>query len=815
MKHVEDPAAYYRFDDDAREVRFLRPDTPTPWMNYLSNGTFHVMVSQAGGALAFHRSPQIWRINRYRFFHLPCDRSGLYVYIQDVESGEFWCPTAEPAKCRPDQWQAAHGLGYTRFEARRGDTSVSLRYFVGALQDNVIWQLKLRNDGRKRRAYRVYAYVELGMMEFMREMQWYCYNKHQLSVRYDRTLGALIYKYGVEMQPKPDETPLVYLAADRVPDAYDGDRDEFIGTYRSEENPYAIEHGGCTDSTLAGGDPCGALQFNVELEAGKSQDLSVFLGTGMNVEAIAEALRASRADGFVSRSLAGLRDRWTEYLESFQASVPDPQVQRMINTWNPYQLQRNFQFSRNLSYYATGTFRGVGLRDTAQDALGMIPFDPAAAREKTTLLLTQQYADGHANHYFFPTEGWPPVTSVHSDDHLWLILAIYALVMEAGDLGYLDKVVPYFDGGEGTVWDHLRRAVDFTQNHLGRNGFPLMLRSDWNDALFRVCREGKGESLWTAMQFGTCLQRLTELARLIGQDAEASRFELLYEQQKELVNRLGWDGAWYRRAVMDDGRFLGTREHAEGQIWLNAQSWAVISGMAQGDRGRVAMDSVHELLDTPLGIKKVHPPIVSFPSPEDPLTNYHPGTGENGSVFCHANTWAIIAECMLGRSDRAFDYYRKLIPAVAMRTAGVRRYKAEPYVYSSNIFGPDSDKFGLANVSWLTGTAAWMYVAVTQHILGVQPTWEGLRIDPRLPSGWDSATVSRRFRGCLYQIEITRSAAGDETTTLEVDGRPLRGQIIPATGRHGTVLVKVTVPGVATDQEAAAPDAVLALEDSL
>lgn len=736
----------YDFLDASKEIRINRYDTPTPWMNYLSNGTFHAMISQAGGGVAFYKSPQIWRINHYRFFHLPTDRSGFYTYMKDGQT--VFCPTSEPTPEKPEQWHCIHGMGYTQFHSVKNGLTADAKYFVGKYENALIYELKLTADTD--RHIQIFPYVELGMMEFMRELQWQCYNKHQLTV-YNLD-DILVYKYGVENQPKPDETPLVYFAADVPIAGFDGDRDEFVGTYRSEENPLRVELGKCSGSTMMGGDPCFALQLEIDLKAGEEKTVHIFLGTAMTEEEIRKSVAHCREKDFAEKSFADLCRHWNEYLDKFTCELPDENTQRMVNIWNPYQAERNFQFSRNISYYATGTFRGVGYRDTAQDVLAMVPFDTARAKEKIKLLLSQQYRDGHVNHYFFPTEGWEPVTSVHSDDHLWTILSCYALVMEEGSLDFLNETVSYYDGTEGTVWEHLNKSVDFTLANLGERGFPLMLHSDWNDQLFRVCKEGKGESIWTAMQFGLALKQIGELARLRGESDE--KFVNAYHQQKKLVNTIGWDGKWFRRAIMDDGRFLGSDREEQAKIWLNTQTWAVISGMAEGDKGRIAMDSVYELLNTPMGIKKIHPSIKDYPSKENPLTNYNKGTGENGAVFCHANTWAIIAECILGRGDRAYQYYTQLLPMLAQEKAGQWRYKAEPYVYASNIFGPESDKFGLANVSWLSGTAAWMYVAVTQYILGIKPTWNGLEVKPCLPSTWKSAKATRQFRGKTYTFDL-------------------------------------------------------------
>ncbi len=762
---------FYQFDDEHREVCFHRYDMPTPWMNYLSNGTFTAMISHAGGGLAFYRSPQIFRINHYRFFHLPTDRSGFYTYIKDGD--RVWCPTSQPVTEKPDAWHSFHGLGYTRFEAEKDGLRAVATYLVGRTENALIWKLKFGSDRDRRIG--LYPFVELGMMEFMRELQWQCYNKHQLEVFWMREEQALVYRYGVEDQPKPEETPLIYFAADVPVHSFEGDRDEFIGPYRSEENPVGLEQDALGNSVLKGGDPCFALQILLDLKAGEEKEIHIFLGAARTLGEIKRALAVCRGEDFAEKEKILLKSQWETYLGRFQCQVPDAETARMVNCWNPYQAHRNFLFSRNLSYYATGTFRGVGYRDTAQDILAMVPFDIEVSKEKTRLLLTQQYQDGHVNHYFFPVEGYEPVTSIHSDDHLWTILTVWHIVSEEGCLEFLQEQVSYYDGGTGSIYEHLQKALTFSANHLGERGFPLMLRSDWNDALFKVCREGKGESIWTAMQLGVVLRKMEDMAGWMEDSGTGQFCRRLYEQQRELVNTLGWDGRWYRRAIMDNGEYVGTAESAEARIWLNTQTWSVLSGMGDEEKIRSAMDAVYETLNTPLGIKKIDPPIVHFPSPEDPLTNYNPGTGENGSVFCHANTWAIIAECILGNGDRAYEYYHQLLPAVAAAKAGIWRYKAEPYVYASNIFGPDSLRFGLANVSWLTGTAAWMYLAVSQYILGVRAGYEGLVVDPCLPGEWEHAHVTRKFREGVYKISMEKG----EAYALWVDGCFLEGKQIP------------------------------------
>lgn len=752
----------YKFNNQKREITFDKYNTPTPWMNYLSNGTFHTMMSQAGGGVAFYKSPQIWRINHYRFFHLPTDRSGFYTYIKDGES--IWCPTNEPTPEKPDKWQSTHGMGYTRFEAEKNGVSVTSTYFVGKYENALIWNLKITSNSDK--SIKVFPYVELGMMEFMRELQWQCYNKHQLACR---DMGdILVYKYGVEDQPKPDETPLVYFATNVPVSAFDCDRDEFVGSYRSEENPQRVHMGECSNSTMYGGDPCFAFQLDVDLKAGEEKEINIFLGTAMTEDDIKAGVSNCRESDFVQKSFDALAEQWDNYLNHFQCEIPDKDAQTMINIWNPYQAERNFQFSRNISYYATGTFRGVGVRDTAQDILSMVPFDLRRAKDKLNLLFTQQYQDGHCNHYCFPTEGWEPVKRIHSDNHLWLVMTTYRIVTEEGKLDYLDEVVDFYDGSSATVWEHIKKSIEFCMANLGENGFPLMLSSDWNDMLYKVCREGKGESIWTAMQLGTVLPMIAELAELKGEDKQ--KYLDIYETQKKLVNEVAWDGDWFIRCITDNGTFIGSAKEPQAKIWLNSQSWSVISGLGDEDKQIKAMDNVKKYLDTELGIKKIEPSMTTdYPTKDGNLTFYNKGCGENGSVFCHANTWAIIAECILKRPENAYKYYHQLLPMIAQQKAGEWRYKAEPYVYASNIFGPESDKFGLANVSWLTGTAAWMYIAVTQYMLGIRAKWDGLEIDPCLSGEMLPAKVTRVFRGKTYNITITQNkkvfipADSDET----------------------------------------------------
>ena len=777
----------YRFENQNREIVLSRYNMPTPWMNYLSNGTLHAMISQAGGGVAWYKSPQIWRINHYRFFHLPTDRSGFYTYIKDGDS--VWCPTSEPCACKPEKWEAAHGMGYTRFTAERDGLRTEVTYLVSPLKNVMLWHLELRSD--RDRDVTIYPYVELGMMEFMRELQWQCYNKHQLSV-YEKD-GVLIYRYGVENQPKPDETPLVYFASDVPAAGFDCDRDEFIGSYRSEEAPVGLEHEHLKNSTLFGGDPCFALELPLTLRAGETKSLNIYLGTEMTESEISKSLAACKAPDFFSASMQKLAETWEDFFSGFQCSLPDKDAETMINIWNPYQMERNFRFSRNISYYATGTFRGVGVRDTAQDVLAMIPLQLDRAKEKFELLLTQQYQDGHCNHYFFPTEGWEPVTRVHSDNHLWLVMDAYHIALEEGNVSYLDTQAPYFDGGSGTIWEHIKQSIRFTTQNMGAHGFPLMLSSDWNDMLYKVCRKGKGESIWTGMQFAVALRMMQELAERMGEPEFAEECKALYARQQALCRTVAWDGAWFRRAYDAFGKPVGSKECTEGQIFIEPQGMCVMAGIGkESGQAAQALASVEERLDTKYGVVLLQPAYTSYQLNLGEISSYPPGYKENAGIFCHNNPWISCAEATLGHGDRAFAVYRKTCPAYIEDISEIHR--TEPYVYSQMVAGKDAPTFGEAKNSWLTGTAAWTFFNISQYILGIQPTLDGLKVDPCIPHTLSGFTVTRRFRGAVYHITVDNAAGVQHgIKAVTVDGKAISGNVLPLAAAGTEVTVQVTM----------------------
>ncbi len=766
--------SFYQFDDEKSEIIFKRHDMPSPWMNYLTNGEMFTMISQAGGNLSWYKSPQIWRIGKYNFYNMPIDVSGLFIYIKDLSTGKIWNPTVIPCNEKLDFWQSAHGLGYTRFTAEKDGLKAVLTCFIGK-ENTLIYQMHLSaNTARK---VQVFACQEMGLMQYLREVQWQCYVKNSNNILYNEACDALVYEYFPDGQPRPDETPFVFFTSNKKSSSFSGSRQDFIGFYRDLKNPVAVEQGSCGNKELKGGEAMFSMSFDLELQAEKIEDVNIYLGTLGREEDIVERLQRVKSDSYAESAFAYVKEYWDERRSRFQVNVSD-EASRMMNVWNPLQAFVNFHVCREISFYATGTVRGVGVRDASQDILGNILYDLPSSKKKLKLVMSQQYRCGKTVHYFYPEEKNPPLISDRSDNHLWMIYTAYQIVMEEGKTDFLTEEVDYFDGGRGSVWEHLKRSIAFTIEHLGQDGLPLMLGSDWNDMLSNVCKQGKGESVFVSQMLVLACKQMLELGALLGDDLKG--YETIIQQQENILNEFCWDGEWFIRAVTDEGMKLGKKGDACAELWINSQSWSVLSESTTKERGMSAMNAVMERLDCGYGLMKLYPPLQrNYPSKENELTFAQPGIGENGGVFCHANTWAIIAQCMLGNNNAAYKIYRDMIPDRIVEKFGVDCYNAEPYIYSSNIRAPMALSAGSAGVSWLSGTAAWMVIAVQQYMLGLKPTMKGLKIVPCIPDVWEKISVQRIFRGCTYEITIdNRLKKGNCVKEIWVDGVKLEGNVV-------------------------------------
>lgn len=698
----------------------------------------------------------------------------------------MWSPTQRPCDEKPDHWRAVHSPGKTVFHAEKNRLSAALKFFITPDDDVLVWNLKLANLSNETRKLDVFAYSELSQLEWKSETMWGYYIKHMLKVWHDKKTDSVIYLDHLG-GARTEDVPLVFFASSRKSRSFAGSREAFMGPYRDERLPLGVEKGHCGNSELHTGEPCAALQNRVSIAPGQEIELNFFLGVAPSAlkkfkEAhtkLAAILVKLRKEDGVAREEAKLDQWWGEHLEKYQCQIPDKTAMRQINLWSPVNSVHTGRYSRSVNTAAPG-IRGIGFRDSCQDMLAVAYRKPEWAVKMFLYLLSQQYRDGHAVHSTNPEEREPPSISIHSDDHLWLPLLAYAIFAETGDKSLFTKKVLFLSekdhvsaAGSATVWEHLMRCVKFTETHLGSHKIPLTLKSDWNDIIGKFAQKGKGESVFAGQQYLVALKYLSQIAECIGRLTDREWLEDCIKRQSDALIACAWDGKWWRRGFDDDGRPVGSSKSPFGKIFVNPQSWAVLSGLGTLEQRQKGMLAARKL-DTGIGIKILDPGFKTWPHIKDPFSGYGPGTGENGAIFCHANTWAIMAEALLGNAERAWKYFTQLIPHNIIQKVGIDRYEAEPYAWVSNIIGPENPRFGWANVTQITGTAPWMDVAATQYLLGIRPTAKGLLVAPCIPSGWKGFKVSRRYRGCLLGIEIVNShAAGRRGRKVCIDGKEL------------------------------------------
>lgn len=756
---------YGYFDEARREYVITRPDTPTPWINYLGDGMFGGIISNNAGGYCFDRDPRFKRVLRYRYNAVPEDQPGRYLYLRDAESGAVWSATWQPVKAPYDDYECRHGLGYTVIRSAAQGIASEVRYFVPPGAKHEIWQLRLENKSGRPRRIAVFSYAEFCFFDAAKDQQNVDWVQQIGRSEVD---GNLIF-WNAFMKT----WDYTFMATSRSPQSFDTSRDSFVGRYRDLAAPAAVAAGACSNSISHRGNSVGSFCHQFTLAPGAAEEVVYALGVTPEPEKIRNDLPAALQAAAVQAQFDALQAAWDHYLGSLRVATPDPEMNLMLNTWNPYQCKTTFNWSRFVSLYQLGIDRGMGLRDSAQDILGVLQAIPEQARALLIKLHQCQFADGHAYHLFYPLSGEGSMGEAqggmynwYSDDHLWLIEATTAYLKESGDFAFLDLPVPFADSaaapdGMAPVWEHLCRAVAFTASHLGEHGIPLNGFADWNDALNLDRGKGRAESVWTGMFFCRALQLLGELAGHLGKTAEAEGFAVLFSRVRQAINSHAWDGAWYLQAFDDDGLKVGSRGSRQGleeQIYLNPQSWAVMAGVAEGDRAELALAKAAELLTTEFGLVLLYPAYKAYREDRGGSSTYPPGAKENGGIFVHTNPWFIIAQTLTGHNEAAYQNYRRILPVLKNRIPD--RHEVEPYVYCQNILGKEHPQFGLGRNSWLTGTAAWAYVAGTQYILGVCPGYDGIRLAPRVPDAWNHFTVRRRFRGRELEISFQRRAAG-------------------------------------------------------
>jgi cellobiose phosphorylase len=792
---------YGDFSADGREYIIHRQDTPSPWINYMYNGRYFSSISNNGGGISYIKSPLHGRITRYRINDVPHDRPGKYIYVKDNDTGEVWSLTWQPVSRDPEAYRVAHGFGYTRVEANIEGIESKLLYFVPLNQDREIWKSVLTNTTDKTRSLSVYGYVEFALGHALVDLINQCDDQHFNRVHFDREQNSIFAtktywvteSKGTQQQENKEWDQWAYFTVNKPVKAYETVRERFIGLYRNENNPIGIELGLSSQDTDFG-NAVGALQVDLQLQPGESTDVIFSLGVIPKDDIIlkTEDGRRKTQDAGYSLSVIGqlslpekyheisevnnafqaVIDHWNRFFSHTSVETPDREVNIFMNYWTPYQAKVAFDVGRVTSFYYWGIGRGFGFRDTAQDTIAVTIAHPELALERIKLLARQMQTDGKVYHHFHG-DGQGEFTK-HCDDPLWFILAVTEYIRETGDLSLLQHTEPFIGGEKGTIMDHMMAVVNFADNNRGKHGLPIFGRGDWNDTLDYIGGEDGGESVWGGMFYAAMLNKLIELLEYLSEDS--SYVSEVRDKFHEAVEKNCWDGNWYIRAFGEKNRKIGSAENKFGKIFLNTQSWAVIAGLPDRKKLVRAMDSVKNELDTEYGPKICAPAYREIDPNIGLITRCVWGKKENGAIFNHPTAWLIQAECILGRGNKAFEYYRKLLP----NRVDSDIYVAEPYVYSQYITSDEHSKPGRTSHSWQTGTAAWMFRINFDYILGIRPHYDGLEINPVIPSEWKGFKARRIFRGTTYDIEVLNPEGTENgVSEIRLDGKTIEGNILP------------------------------------
>ncbi|NBB78696.1 MAG: N,N'-diacetylchitobiose phosphorylase, partial [Verrucomicrobia bacterium] len=734
---------YGHFDNRSREYVITRPDTPKPWSNYIGSAEFGGVVTNNAAGYTFYRSAAQGRLSRFKFNALPADLNGRYVYLRDEANGDFWTNSWMPVGKSLDAFESEcrHGTGYTRIRSTYRDIESEVAYFAPPGEHYETWKITVRNAGASPRQIKVFPFLEpqcnWSAEDDMKNLQ---YNQYISTTACAD--GIIDIGSNVNMPEDPedftnkDQAHHSFFGLAGVEAAgFDADLAAFMGPYGSYAQPEAVARGRCSGATAYGDMPAAAFELALELAPGESRSFAVVFGVGPAATAGRRAVEAMADPGRVDAALDAARRFWHERIDTLRAETPDPEFDAMLNLWAPFNNLMTFYWSRAASLVYAGERDGLGFRDTLQDIVGAAALVTEEARQRLELMLTGQYANGGCKPVVQPFNHRPGEEKLpdqfRADDGMWFFNAVPAFVKETGETNFYRKVLPFADAGEATVLGHLRRAIEFNLERSGTHGLPCGLLADWNDCI----RLGeKGESVFVALQLRYALREYTAIARLLDESAEAGWAEARLAELDARLERHAWDGAWYIRAYRFDGLKFGTGENDEGRIFMNPQTWAVLSGAATGDRAAQVMDAMHEQLDTEYGIMLCTPPYIST-DPKVCLGRLlNPGTKENGGIFNHTQGWAVMAAAELGRGDRAYQYMRQVLPARFNEIAEVRQ--VEPYAVCQSTHSRFSARCGAGRVSWLSGSAVWNYVAMASAILGIRPDYDGLRIDPCIPADW-------------------------------------------------------------------------------
>ena len=782
---------YGHFSKDYREYIITRPDTPTPWINYLGSSEYCAMISNTAGGYSFHKDPRNRRITRYRYNSVPIDRPGRYIYIRESKDGKNWSPTWQPTLSKLDSYECRHGLGYTKIASSYHGVESDVTYFVPVNQNLEIWILTIKNASSDELHLKVFSYCEYCLWDATRDQNDLQSIQFVGISRYND--GAILYHYFDE------STGYAFFASSEKVESYDCNRESFIGKYRNESNPEAVEQGECFGSEAIGGNPIAATCSSISLKPMESKTIIYVQGIANDKSEAKKLAQKFTNRKNVENEFQNLGTHWNSYLGKLKVETIDPDFNTMVNVWNQYQCRVTFDWSRYVSFYETGIGRGMGFRDCAQDVIGVVQAFPLRVRQRIISLAKNQFLDGHVYHIYFPLtgEGGFPYyvkkdMQFFSDDHLWLIPAVTEYIKETGDTSILEEKVEFVDGPPAAIYEHMQKSIDFSRSMLGKHGLPLLGTADWNDPLSIPGPNNAAESVFAAMLLHKSLTEMSDVSSQTGKGTESATYKDLARKTRDHLNKVAWDGEWFIRAFDDSGNPLGSKNCKEGKIYLNAQSWSILSGVASHERGIKSMDAVKENLDTKYGLILLGPAYSRYYGEIGALSSYAPGLKENASIWSHANAWAIIAECMLGRGDEAYGYYKKLAPPTKNGMASI--HQAEPYVYAQTIAGIDHPAFGMAKQSWLTGTAAWMMKAATNWIIGVRPQYHGLLVDPCIPTSWRSFRMTRHFRGAIYDIVFSNpNGVSKGIKAVHVDDRLFENNLLPVFSDGETHKISITM----------------------
>ena len=805
------------FDDASREYVITTPKTPLPWINYLGCNDFFSLISNTCGGYSFYKDAKLLRLTRYRYNDTPNDVNGKYFYIKDGDT--IWNPGWKPTKTELDSYECRHGIGYSRFISSKNDVQASVLAFVPMNDTCEINQVKLTNNSSSSKTLSLFSYVEWCLWNADDDMKNF---QRNFSTGEVEIVDSTIF-HKTEYRERRNHYA-VYSVNAKI-DGFDTIRDEFLGAYNGTDDPTAVKNGACTNSVASGWQPIASHQINITLNPGETRSFVFVLGYIENPEdekweskgvvnkkRAYEMLDRYKTDADVDKAFAELNEYWNGLLSKYTVKSSNDKVDRMVNIWNQYQCMVTFNMSRSASYYESGIGRGMGFRDSCQDLLGFVHLIPDRARERIIDIASTQFQDGSAYHQYQPLtkKGNSDIGSGFNDDPLWLIAGTSAYVRETGDTTILTEMVPYDnDMSVATpLMGHLKRSFDYTVNHKGPHNLPLIGRADWNDCLNLNCfSEHPGESFQTfgpsegpvaesvfiAGMFVKYGEEYAQLCELMGDRKEADYAREEVAKMYDAVLKDGWDGDWFVRAYDAYGQKIGSRECEEGQIYIESNGFCSLAGIGVKEGlAKKALDSVKEKLDTKYGVMILQPAYTRYHLELGEISSYPPGYKENAGIFCHNNPWVSIAETVIGRGDRAFEIYQKTCPAYCEEFSEIHR--TEPYVYSQMVAGRDAKFHGEAKNSWLTGTAAWTFVNVSQYILGVYPTHNGLSIDPCVPKDFGDFELTRKFREGTYSIKVQNPDKVEKgIKSITVDGKAIDGCVIPYVKGKETYDVVVTM----------------------